>query len=110
VAAYLLEALPAMTNTKEQKNASTVPDTGPARAARIDILREGGRPLIRVTVPAGTRLEDTFRLRDKIAEISRNLTGCSACNSGVPLFFREAELVEHVVRVDLDTMTEIKTP
>ena len=86
---------------------SVVPDTGPARTARIEVLRDGGRPSIRVTVPAGTRLEKTFQLRDKISEIARHLSGCSACNSGVPLFIREADLVEQVIRVDLKSMAEI---
>ena len=93
----------------EAASVHTVPDTAPARTAQIEVLRDGGRPTIRVTVPAGTRLEDTFRLRDKITEVSRHLTGCAACNSGVPLFIREAELVEQVVRVDLKTMTDITT-
>lgn len=87
--------------------AADVPDTAPARAARIEVLREGGRPSIRVTVPPGTRLEKTFQLHDKISEISRELSGCTACTSGVPLFIREAEQIEQVIRVDLKSMAEI---
>lgn len=94
-----------MTTTRD--HAHTVPDTAPAHVASIEVLRDGSKPSIRVTVPAGTSLEDTFRLQHKITELSRHLSGCTACNSGIPLFIREADLVERVVRVDLKTLAEI---
>ena len=93
-----------MTTTRDPGRTATVPDTAPAHVASIEVLRDGNKPSIRVTVPAGTSLEDTFRLQHKITEISRHLSGCTACNSGIPLFIREADLVERVVRVDLKTL------
>lgn len=87
---------------------AVIPDTAPTRTAQIEVLREGGRPSVRVTVPHGTRLEQTFKLNDKIAEITRHLSGCTACNSGVPIFIREGSLVEQVIRIDLKTLPEIR--
>jgi hypothetical protein len=75
--------------------------------AEIQVVRVASGPLLRVVVPRGTTVSETFKLGEIISEITHGLNGCLACNSGVPLEFIEREDLSEIVRVDLATMQRI---
>jgi hypothetical protein len=62
---------------------------------------------VRVVVPKGTTLADTFKLGDVITEVTRGLNGCQSCTSGTPVEFIEQAELRETVRVDLDTMQRV---
>ena len=78
-----------------------------AHVAEIEVLREGRQPVIRVTVPKGTKLAQAVKLQPTLSDIIGKLTGCLPCTSGVPLWFHEEE-VEQVVRVNLENLKRVE--
>ncbi len=74
------------------------------RIAEIQLVRSGPQPMLKVLVPAGTSLADTIRLQPAISDILGKLKGCLPCNSGVPIWFQEREVIEQAVRIDLNTL------
>jgi hypothetical protein len=74
-----------------------------SRTAEIQYSPEYGR--LEVLLPYGSKLADFAAIREKLlAEdiVGKLPRGCPACISGESLFVRER--LEHVVRVDLDSM------
>jgi hypothetical protein len=78
-----------------------------ANVAEIHVLKNAAGPTLKVLVPKGTTLAETFKLQDMISEITRGLNGCQACNSGVPVEFIEQSDLSEIVRVDLATMQRV---
>ena len=78
-----------------------------AGIAEIQLINNGAQPEIKVLVPRGTSLTDTLRLKPQISELVGKLTGCTSCNSGIPILFHEFDMVQHVVRVDLDKFSKM---
>lgn len=74
------------------------------KIAEIQLVRDGVQPVLKVTVPRGTKLSDTLRLQPAISDILGKLKGCLPCNSGVPIWFHEREEIEDLVKIDLATM------
>ena len=72
--------------------------------AEIQLVRDGVQPVLKVTVPKGTKLSDTLKLQPAISDILGKLKGCLPCNSGVPIWFHEREEIENLVKIDLATM------
>jgi hypothetical protein len=81
--------------------------TAPRDVAEIKVVREDGKPMIKVSVPRGTPFSKTAQLHDKIDALITKLTGCNSCNSGIPVFIQEHDVIERVVHVDLRDMSEI---
>ena len=72
--------------------------------AEVQFTKEGGTPVIEVSVPHGTKLAEAIKLheflsRDVISRISPR--GCTACTSGTHLIFREK--FENIINVDLQS-------
>lgn len=86
---------------------NTPTDISNDQVAEIAVVREDGKPTIRVSVPRGTPFARTAQLHDKIDAVITKLTGCGPCNSGIPVFIREHDLIERVVHVDLQHMREV---
>lgn len=76
--------------------------------AEIKVVREDGRPAIKVFVPRGTPFSKTARLHGQIDKLIERLTGCQPCNSGVPIFIQEHDFIERIFNIDLGTMEEIR--
>ena len=74
------------------------------KVAEIQLVRDGVQPVLKVTVPKGTKLSDTLKLQPAISDILGKLKGCLPCNSGVPIWFHEREEIEDLVKIDLVTM------
>ena len=74
------------------------------KIAEIQLVRDGVQPVLKVTVPKGTKLSDTLKLQPAISDILGKLKGCLPCNSGVPIWFNEREEIEDLVKIDLATM------
>lgn len=74
------------------------------KVAEIQLVRDGVQPVLKVTVPRGTKLSDTLKLQPAISDILGKLKGCLPCNSGVPIWFHEREEIEDLVKIDLATM------
>ena len=74
------------------------------KIAEIQLVRDGVQPVLKVTVPKGTKLSDTLKLQPAISAILGKLKGCLPCNSGVPIWFNEREEIEDLVKIDLATM------
>ncbi|MCA0304013.1 MAG: hypothetical protein LCH95_16540 [Proteobacteria bacterium] len=74
------------------------------KVAEIQLVRDGVQPVLKVTVPKGTKLSDTLKLQPAISDILGKLKGCLPCNSGVPIWFHEREEIEDLVKIDLATM------
>ncbi len=74
------------------------------KVAEIQLVRDGVQPVLKVTVPKGTKLSDTLKLQPAISDILGKLKGCLPCNSGVPIWFHEREEIENLVKIDLATM------
>ena len=72
--------------------------------AEIQLVRDGVQPVLKVTVPKGTKLSDTLKLQPALSDILGKLKGCLPCNSGVPIWFHEREEIEDLVKIDLATM------
>ena len=77
------------------------------RIAEIQLVRDGVQPVLKVTVPKGTKLVDTLKLQPELSDILGKLKGCLPCNSGVPIWFHEREEIENLARVDLATMKRL---
>jgi hypothetical protein len=77
------------------------------KVAEIQLVRDGVQPVLKVTVPRGTKLSDTMRLQPALSDILGKLKGCLPCNSGVPIWFHEREEIENLVKIDLGTMKRI---
>ncbi|WP_422001222.1 hypothetical protein [Reyranella sp.] len=75
--------------------------------AEIQLVRDGMQPVLKVTVPKGTRLVDTVKLQPALSDILGKLKGCLPCNSGVPIWFHEREEIENLAKIDLETMKRI---
>ena len=88
-----------------EKIAATKPATN--EVVEIKVVREEGKQMIKVSVPRGTPFAKTARLHGTIDELIGKLTGCLPCNSGIPVFIHEQDLIEQVVHVDLRDMKEI---
>ena len=74
------------------------------KVAEIQLVRDGVQPVLKVTVPKGTKLSDTLKLQPAISDILGKLKGCLPCTSGVPILFHEREEIESLVKIDLATM------
>lgn len=77
------------------------------RIAEVQYSQEYGK--LEVLLPYGSKLEEFAKLRDGLFRddvLGRLPRGCGACISGESLFIREQ--LEHVVRVDLDSMEVIE--
>ncbi len=72
--------------------------------AEIQVINNGTNLELKVVVPRGTSFTDTLKLKPDIAKLIGKLTGCPACNSGIPIHFHESDIVQQVVRVDLARM------
>jgi len=81
--------------------------TESANVAEIQVIHERTGPALRIGVPVGSPLEVTVGLVPTINEIISGLTGCGACNSGVPIEIIEQSEISSVVQVDLATMRKI---
>jgi len=79
----------------------------PSNMAEIRVLQETSGPVVKVTVPRGTGLEQTVKLQPIITEIIRELNGCQACTSGAPVWIVEEPEVREIVKVDLTSMLRI---
>jgi hypothetical protein len=77
------------------------------RVAEIQVINDGLQPVLKVTVPKGTKLAETAKLQPILSDILGKLKGCLPCNSGVPIWFQEREEIEHIVRVDLERFQRI---
>jgi hypothetical protein len=77
------------------------------RIADIQVVRNEMQHVIKVTVPKGTTLDETLKLRPALSELIGKLKGCPACNSGIPIWIHEREEIEDLVRIDLDRMQRI---
>jgi hypothetical protein len=77
------------------------------KVAEIQLVNSGAQQMLKVVVPRGTTLADTVRLQPTISDLLGRLRGCLPCNSGVPIFFQEREELEHLVRVDLQSLKVI---
>jgi hypothetical protein len=78
------------------------------KIAEIQVVNNGIQPMLKVTVPRGTTLAETIKLQPTLSEILGKLKGCLPCNSGIPIWFHEREELEHVVRVDLGTLKQVR--
>jgi hypothetical protein len=75
--------------------------------AEIQVIQDAVRPYIKVVVPRGTSFEHTLKLQGTLSDLLGKLKGCSACNSGMPIWFQEREELEHIIRIDLDTLKPV---
>ena len=73
-----------------------------ARFAEVGYSEKYGR--LELSVPYGTRTVELAKVSERlfVDVLSRLPRGCQACLSGEDLFIRER--LEHVLRVDLDSM------
>lgn len=78
------------------------------RVAELQYSRQYGK--IELVVPHGTKVAQIAKLREALFnDVLKGLPrGCTACMSGESLLIREQ--LEHVVRVDLDSMKVIAGP
>ena len=82
---------------------------GQNRLAEIRFGTSGGKTVVDVAVPQGTRLGEAMRLHDVLSkEIISKISprGCPACVSGVDLFIRER--FDDVIHVDLGSMKVVE--
>lgn len=75
------------------------------RFAEIGYSEKYGR--LELSVPYGTKVAEFAKVSDRLFAniVSRLPRGCQACLSGEDLFIRER--LEHVLRVDLESMEVI---
>jgi hypothetical protein len=75
-----------------------------ADIAEIQVLKERTGPVVRLGVPKDTSFEVTASLLPKVNEIARELSGCPACTSGVPIEIFELPEISSIVQIDLQTL------
>lgn len=78
------------------------------RVAELGYSREYGK--LELVVPYGTKVAQLAKLREILFTdiVARLPRGCTACISGESLLIRER--LEHVLRVDLDSMKILTGP
>jgi hypothetical protein len=79
------------------------------RVAELQYSPEYSR--LEVTLPFGTKAAEFAKLRDQLFSediVGKLPRGCPNCLSGEPFLIRER--LEHVVRVDLDSMEVLEGP
>ncbi len=77
-----------------------------ARVAELQYGKRGDQTVLELAVPKGTKLAEALKLKETLADhIARLPRGCGPCLSGEPFLIRER--LEHVIRVDLDTLRVI---
>jgi hypothetical protein len=75
--------------------------------AEVQVVKERAGPVVRLGVPEGTSFEVTASLLPQVNEIARELSGCPACTSGVPIEIFQLAEISSIVRIDLKTQRRV---